>query len=155
VCTELANDPDIDLVVCSVRVDRHLKTISPVLKAGKDVYVEWPLGKSLAEAKELLRLKNEGGVKNAVVGLQARQAPLIKKVKDIIGSGRIGPVFSSTWVGQGNMGGEATTEAYEYLARKEVGGNMVTIHFGHTIDFIQSGTYLPVVSVLAISRKRR
>lgn len=105
---ELAKDPNIDLVVCSVRVDRHLATISPSLKAGKDVYVEWPLGKSLAEAKELLRLKNEGGVKKAVVGLQARQAPLIKKVKEIIESGRIGEVYSSTWVEQGSVGGEAT-----------------------------------------------
>ena len=105
---ELAKDPNIDLVVCSVRVDRHLATISPSLKEGKDVYVEWPLGKSLAEAKELLRLKNEGGVKKAVVGLQARQAPLIKKVKEIIESGRIGEVYSSTWVEQGSVGGEAT-----------------------------------------------
>lgn len=128
-----------------MRVDRHLKTISPALKAGKDVYVEWPLGKSLAEAKELLRLKNEGGVKNAVVGLQARQAPLIKKVKEIIESGRIGEVLSSTWVGQGSVGGEVTTEGYEYLTRREVGGNLVTIHFGHAIDFVQSGSppFLP------------
>ena len=37
---ELANNQNIDLVVCSVRDDRHLKTISPALKAGKDVYVE-------------------------------------------------------------------------------------------------------------------
>jgi predicted dehydrogenase len=105
---ELAKDPEIDLVVCSVRVDRHLATISPSLKAGKDVYVEWPLGKSLAEAKELLKLKNEGGVKKAVVGLQARQAPLIKKVKELIQQGRIGEVYSSTWVGQGSVGGETT-----------------------------------------------
>jgi predicted dehydrogenase len=105
---ELAKDPEIDLVVCSVRVDRHLATIRPSLKAGKDVYVEWPLGKSLAEAKELLKLKNEGGVKKAVVGLQARQAPLIKKLKELIQEGRIGEVYSSTWVGQGSVGGETT-----------------------------------------------
>lgn len=71
---ELAKDPNIDLVVCSVRVDRHFETIAPSLRAGKDVFVEWPLGKSAAEARELLKLKNEGGVKRAIVGLQARQA---------------------------------------------------------------------------------
>jgi predicted dehydrogenase len=142
---ELANDPDIDLVVCSVRVDRHFSTISPSLKAGKDVYVEWPLGKSLAEAKELLRLKNEGKVKKAVVGLQARQAPLIKKLKELIAEGRIGEVYSSTWVGQGSVGGEVTSQAYEYLTRREVGGNMVTIHFGHAIDFVQNGMFSPVI----------
>jgi predicted dehydrogenase len=112
---ELAKDPEIDLVVCSVRVDRHLATISPSLKAGKDIYVEWPLGKSLAEAKELLKLKNEGGVKKAVVGLQARQAPLIKKVKELIEEGRIGEVYSSTWVGQGSVGGESTGMWFFFL----------------------------------------
>jgi hypothetical protein len=29
--------------------------------------------------------------------------------------------------------------AYEYLSQREVGGNMVTIHFGHAIDFVQNG----------------
>lgn len=96
---DLAKDPNIDLVVCSVRVDRHLPTISPSLKAGKDVYVEWPLGKDLAEAEELLRLKNEGKVKHATVGLQARQAPIIKTVKKLIADGEIGKVLSSTWTG--------------------------------------------------------
>ncbi|TVY48649.1 Galactose/lactose metabolism regulatory protein [Lachnellula occidentalis] len=102
---DIANDKDIDLVVCSVRVDRHLATISPSLKAGKDVLVEWPLGKNLAEAEELLKLKNEGGVKNAVVDLQARQAPIVKKVKELVDSGKIGKVFSTTWTAAAGLGG--------------------------------------------------
>jgi predicted dehydrogenase len=122
-----------------VRVDRHLATISPALKAGKDVFVEWPLGKNLAEAQELLKLKNEGNVKTSVVGLQARQAPIIKKTKDLIQSGRVGKVLSSNWVGFAGNGGESTTEAVEYLGRREVGGNLVTIHFGHGIDYVQNG----------------
>jgi predicted dehydrogenase len=69
----------VDFVVCSVRVDRHLSTIAPALNAGKDVFVEWPLGKSAAEARELLKLKNDGGVKTAIVGLQARQALVVKR----------------------------------------------------------------------------
>lgn len=47
-------------------------------------------------------------MKKAVVGLQARQAPLIKKVKELIEAGRIGEIYSSTWVGQGSVGGEST-----------------------------------------------
>jgi len=146
--TELAKDPNIDLVVCSVRVDRYLATIGPSLKAGKDVYVEWPLGKSLSDAKEILRLKNEGGVKNAVVGLQARQAPIIKKTRELVESGRIGAVLSSTWVGQASVGGPETSTAYEYLTRREVGGNMVSIHFGHSIDYVQQGNFFPPQSLL-------
>ncbi|TVY36898.1 Galactose/lactose metabolism regulatory protein [Lachnellula subtilissima] len=135
---DIANDKDIDLVVCSVRVDRHYATIAPSLKAGKDVLVEWPLGKNLAEAEELLKLKNEGGVKNAVVDLQARQAPFVKKIKELLDSGTIGKVLSSTWTGAAGLGGASIMAAYQYIAKRDVGGNIVTIHFGHSIDYIQA-----------------
>jgi predicted dehydrogenase len=148
---ELAKDENIDLVVCSVRVDRHLATVGPSLKAGRDVFVEWPLGKSLSDAKELLRLKNEGGVKNAVVGLQARQAPVVKKAKELVESGRIGAVLSSTWVGQAGIAGPETSTPYEYLTRREVGGNMSSIHFGHAIDYIQQGDFPPDLVILLVA----
>ncbi|CZR54084.1 related to dehydrogenases and related proteins [Phialocephala subalpina] len=134
---EIAKDKDIDLVVCSVRVDRHLPLITPSLKAGKDVFVEWPLGKNLSEAQELLKLKIDHGVKNAVVGLQARQAPIVHKVKDLINEGRIGDVLSSTWAGQAGNVGPTLPRQYDYMADREVGGNIVTIHFGHSVDYVQ------------------
>jgi predicted dehydrogenase len=133
----IAKDPNVELVVCSVRVDRHLPTIAPSLKAGKNVFVEWPLGKSAAEARELLKLKNEGRVKTAIVGLQARQAPVVNKIKSLIESGKIGKVLSSTWAGQAGAGGPTTTEGVKYIGDKEVGGNLVTIHFGHAVDYLQ------------------
>jgi predicted dehydrogenase len=135
----LAADPDVDLVVCSVRVDRHLLTIAPSLKAGKDVFVEWPLGKSAAEARTLLQMKNEGGVKKAVVGLQARLAPSVATLKKLVDEGRVGKVLSSSWAASAGTLGESSSEGYEYLGRKEVGGNIVTIHFGHSIDYLQYG----------------
>jgi predicted dehydrogenase len=144
---DLAKDANVDLVVCSVRVDRHLETVAPSLKAGKDVLVEWPLGKSAAEARELLRLKNSGGVKNGVVDLQARQAPVIRLLKGLVDegeNGRLGKALSSTWTGQAGAGGPSSTQqAYELLGNKKVGGNLVTIHFGHSIDYIQYGTWFP------------
>ncbi|KAF8846918.1 NAD-binding Rossmann fold oxidoreductase family protein [Acephala macrosclerotiorum] len=134
---ELAKDKDIDLVVCSVRVDKHLPLITPALKAGKDVFVEWPLGKNLAEARELLRLKEENGVKNAVVGLQDRQEPIVHKIKELIKEGKIGDVLSSTWTGQvGNVGPMLPLD-HAYFADREVGGNIVTIQFGHAVDYVQ------------------
>jgi predicted dehydrogenase len=143
VVPELAKDSNVDLVVCSVRVDRHFATISPSLKAGKNVFVEWPLGKNLTEAKELLRLKNENGVKTAVVGLQGRQATSVKKIKELVDGGRIGEVLSSTWQGQGTNAGPTVTEGREYISDRTIGGNLVTIHFGHSIDYIQHGISPP------------
>ncbi|KAK0119923.1 transcription regulator gal80 [Cadophora gregata] len=153
---ELAKDKDVDLVVCSVRVDRHLATVSPSLRAGKNVFVEWPLGKNLAEAKELLRLKNEGGVKTAVVGLQARQSPVVRKLKQLVDDGRVGKVLSSTWTGQGGNLGPTVQEGYAYLSQREVGGNLVSIHFGHSIDYIQAVLgygFTPAPKTLLASRR--
>ncbi|CZT45595.1 related to dehydrogenases and related proteins [Rhynchosporium secalis] len=153
---ELAKDKDIDLVVCSVRVDRHISTITPSLKAGKDVYVEWPLGKNLAEAKELLRLKNEGGVKSAVVGLQGRQSLVVRKIKQLLDEWRIGKVLSSSWIGQGGNMGPTVQESHEYISQRDVGGNLMTIHFGHSIDYIQAALgygFKPAPKSLVASRR--
>lgn len=40
---DLADDPDLDLIICSVKVTHHYDLIKPALLAGKDVFVEWPL----------------------------------------------------------------------------------------------------------------
>ncbi|EHK99504.1 putative Galactose/lactose metabolism regulatory protein GAL80 [Glarea lozoyensis 74030] len=49
----------------------HSTAIIPSIKAGKNVYVEWPLGHSLADAQSLLELKNSHNITLANVGLQA------------------------------------------------------------------------------------
>ncbi|CAF5135011.1 unnamed protein product, partial [Rotaria sp. Silwood1] len=50
---ELAQDPDIDTVVVSVKVPLHKSLIMPTLLQGKNAIVEWPLGRNLQEAEEL------------------------------------------------------------------------------------------------------
>ena len=60
----------------------HKQLTIPALNTRRDVFVEWPLGKNLAEAEEMAALAKEMGVRTAV-GLQARQAPSVQKVWDI------------------------------------------------------------------------
>ena len=55
----------------------------PALKAKKDVYVEWPLGKDLEQAEEMTALAKSQGVKT-VVGLQARQSLVVLKVSSML-----------------------------------------------------------------------
>ncbi len=124
-----------------MRVDKHFAAISPALKAGKNVYAEWPLGKNLEEAEELLRLSKAHGVKYTVVGVQGRFAPSVGKLKELLAKGGIGKVLSSTWIGYGGNGGPTELESISYMTDKSIGGNLVTIHFGHAVDFIQHGEY--------------
>lgn len=75
----MARDPEVDLVVVSVKVTMHYALAMPALRAGKDVFVEWPLGNDLKEAEEMAAQAKEKGVKT-IVGLQARYRPAIMKV---------------------------------------------------------------------------
>lgn len=86
-------------------------------------------------------MKNEGGVKNAIVGLQGRQSPFIKKIKVLVDEERVGKVLSSTWMGQAGHLGGSTPEGMGILASRKEGGNLVSIHFGHAVDYIQCGMY--------------
>ncbi len=129
---ELAADPEIDLVVCTTRVDVHYSTIEPSLKAGKNVFVEWPLAENVHRASELAELAQKSGSKT-LVGLQARVAPASLKVKELIQSGAIGKVVSSdvqAYTSRG--GGFSISEGLAYFLDKKVGGNPVTIAFGHS-----------------------
>ena len=75
----LAKDPDVDMVVVSVKQLLHKQLTLPALNAKKPVLVEWPLGHGLKEAEEMAALAKKQGVKT-VVGLQARLSPVIQKV---------------------------------------------------------------------------
>lgn len=68
---DLAADPDVQLVVCCTRVDKHYETILPSVKAGKDVFVEWPFAQNADQAEELTTAAKESG-SSTIVGLQVR-----------------------------------------------------------------------------------
>jgi predicted dehydrogenase len=75
---DIANDPDVDLVVVNVKLPHHRDLAMPVLKVGKDVFVEWPLATTLDEVAELQAAARKSGART-FVGLQARTAPFIQK----------------------------------------------------------------------------
>src|SRR6266487_222976 len=80
---ELVNSPTVDVVAVTVKVPYHLELATAALDAGKAVYCEWPLGNGLNEAEILAALAKKKGVL-AVAGLQARSAPSVAYVRDLI-----------------------------------------------------------------------
>lgn len=77
---QLVFDPDVDLVVVSVKAPSHRMPILMAISAGKDVFAEWPIGTSLEQMEEMERRAKEKGV-TVVVGLQGRQSVAIAKVR--------------------------------------------------------------------------
>src|SRR5438309_1908097 len=130
---ELVNSGAVDVVAVTVKVPYHFELATAALDAGKAVYCEWPLGNGLNEAETLAALAKKKGVL-AVAGLQARSAPSVAYVRDLVEQGYVGEVLSTTLVGSG-MGWGPTVEAFNaYLNDKKNGATMLSIALGHAAD---------------------
>jgi predicted dehydrogenase len=130
---DLVNSPTVDVVAVTVKVPYHLELATAALGAGKAVYCEWPLGNGLTEAETLAALAEKKGVL-AVAGLQARSAPSVAYVHDLIQQGYVGEVLSTTLIGSG-IGWGPTVESYNtYLNDKKNGATMLSIALGHATD---------------------
>lgn len=141
----LAADPNVDLIVVTVQVGKHYALTKPALLAGKDVYVEWPLGVTTAESVELTKLAESKGVKT-IVGVQARANPLVTKVKELVAGGKLGNVLSSSVVGAltGAPIGIWLAGA-EYYLDINSGGNSLMITFGHCASLYFPTTAQPLL----------
>ncbi|KIN08695.1 hypothetical protein OIDMADRAFT_107150, partial [Oidiodendron maius Zn] len=71
----IAQDPDVELVIVGAKLPLHKEFALPALKAGKDVFIGWPLAIGEAEIGELVQAAKEGGG-HTIIGLQARTSPV-------------------------------------------------------------------------------
>ncbi|PCG91585.1 Hypothetical protein PENO1_093020 [Penicillium occitanis (nom. inval.)] len=151
---DIADDKGIDLVVCATRVDRHYDSILPSLHAGKNVFVEWPLARSLEEARNLLNVAKENNVELAIVGLQGRFDAVVETLKDELKDGRIGKVLSTTIISQGLIAGQTEFHSQSYLLDRESGGSLLSIPALHLLDTVQQvlGEFSSFQSLLSNQR---
>ena len=126
----LANDANVDLVVCCVRVDKHYDICKAAVEAGKDCFAEWPLGKNVEEARQLYEMATERGVRT-VIGLQGRQNATVNRVKRLVESRTIGRVLSTSVVCAAGCLGAQDVARLRYLNERAVGGDIVSVFFGH------------------------
>jgi predicted dehydrogenase len=130
----LVAQEDIDVVAVTVKVPHHREPVSAALAAGKAVYSEWPLGRDLDEARAMAALAVESGVRT-VVGLQARQAPPIEFVRELLSDGYVGEVLSTTMVGL-SVAGDVVIQPNVYMLDKTNGANLLTVAVGHSLDIL-------------------
>jgi predicted dehydrogenase len=134
--SDMAADPDVDLLVVCVRVPGHRELVMAGLQAGKAVLCEWPLGANLAEAEEMAGLATRRSLKT-VVGLQGRSDPAILYASDLIREGYIGEVLTA------NLSTVAQAQLQRGPGRiwqgvRANGANTLTIAGGHAIDSLCS-----------------
>ncbi len=88
---EMLANKDIDGVMIATGDFQHAKLCVEVVKAGKDCYVEKPFANVLSEAKEA-RAVVKASKQVVQMGSQHRSEPYQLAVRDLVQSGRIGPV---------------------------------------------------------------
>ncbi|HEX7362032.1 MAG TPA: Gfo/Idh/MocA family oxidoreductase [Bryobacteraceae bacterium] len=92
---QMLSNPEIDGVMIATGDFQHAKLCAEVVQAGKDCYVEKPFANVLDEAKAArAAVKNSKQV--VQMGTQHRSEPYPLAVRDIIRSGRIGPIVRIT-----------------------------------------------------------
>jgi predicted dehydrogenase len=131
---QLVTQPDVDVVAVTVKVPHHRELVSAAIAAGKAVYCEWPLGRDLDDARAMAALAAKQGLRT-VVGLQARQAPAIEFVQELLSDGYVGEVLSTTMVGL-SVPGDVVGQPNAYMLDKTNGANVLTIAVGHSLDIL-------------------
>src|SRR5881409_3136562 len=151
---QLVTQPDIDVVAVTVKVPYHRELVSAALAAGKAVYCEWPLGRDLDDARAMAALAAEQGVRT-VVGLQARQAPAIEFVQELLRDGYVGEVLSTTMV-RLSIPGDVIGQPNAYMLDKANGANVLTIAVGHSLDILNYvlGEFADLSAVSDLRRPR-
>ncbi len=70
-----------------------------------------------------------------VAGLQARQAPAIEFVQQLLRDGYVGEVLSTTLVGL-SIPGDVVGQPNAYMLDKTNGANLLTVPVGHSLDIL-------------------
>ncbi|MFO0957616.1 MAG: Gfo/Idh/MocA family oxidoreductase [Isosphaeraceae bacterium] len=112
---------DIDSVIIATPDHWHVIPSIHALQAGKDVYVEKPVGHNVSEGRALIKAARKYN-KVCAVGTQQRSSQHFQKAADAVRSGKIGKVFwVQTWnfenispVGMGNQPDEEAPSTVDY-----------------------------------------
>jgi myo-inositol 2-dehydrogenase / D-chiro-inositol 1-dehydrogenase len=125
---ELANHPEVDAVVVCSPQHVHLDGIRAACKAGKPLFTEKPLARTLEQAHEAVRLVEESGIV-AQIGFVRRYCPDWGEYRRLIEADVIGsPVV--WWM----AGGGAPPRSPFFSKRNQGGGPMLDAMV-HNFDF--------------------
>jgi len=143
---ELAEHPDVDLVVITVKVPAHDTLIRAALDAGKHVFSEWPLTRTTAEAEALVALSKNV---RSFIGLQARYAPAVAHARQLIAGGDIGRVTSvNVYAALGKGAGTSLPGWTTYTLDSDNGAGTLEVAGGHHLDAVEFMTS-PIAEVSA------
>ena len=130
------DDPTIDAISVALPNSVHAEVLPPILRSGKHVLTEKPIGRSATEAAGLVALAEQSTAITGV-GFSFRRLPGLAAVRDLVADGAVGGVHSFTAWYNADYG--ASPEApFSWRYAKETAGAGALIDIGtHAIDAVQ------------------
>jgi predicted dehydrogenase len=139
---ELLSDPDVDVVYVCLPHHLHRETATRAAAAGKHVFVEKPMGVSVADAEAIVSACEASGVVCGVPFV-AREAPAYAAAHDLVASGTIGEVMgfrisyrsdkpASYWTG--GWSGRAASDWRMHWST--AGGGVLIMNSIHDLDAV-------------------
>ena len=143
----MIRDDLIDLVTIAVKVPAHRELVLAALHAGKAVYCEAPLGRTLTETEEMA---HAAGSLHTAIGLQGRLNPAVRCAAELISSGSIGRPLNARIVSATTGFGPEIHSSHDLFNKTVSGANLLTITAGHTLDMIEA-VLGPIIEVDALT----
>src|SRR5882757_3509962 len=131
----MIQDDQIDVVTIAVKVPAHRELVLAALEAGKAVFCEAPLGRTVAEAEEMARA---AGSLHTAIALQGRLNPAVRRAAQLISSGNIGRPLNAKIVSTTVGFGPELPSSYDYFNKTSSGANLLTISAGHALDLVEA-----------------
>lgn len=135
--SECLTNEKINGIIISNVTSKHASIINKVLPLNVPIFVEKPLTNSMDELKTL-KERMPLFKSKIYIGFQFREHPLVKKVKDLVDSNKLGHIFSADCLASERIDLWHPYEDYRqsYAARKELGGGVVLTQAIHEIDLM-------------------
>jgi len=139
----MIRDERIDVITIAVKVPAHRELVLAALEAGKAVYCEAPLGRTVAEAEEMT---SAVGSLPTAIGLQGRHNPAVRRAAELVSTGKIGRPLNAR-IASPTLGfGPEVPVAHDIFNKSSSGANLLTITGGHTLDLVEA-VLGPIVEV--------
>ncbi|QSE95049.1 Gfo/Idh/MocA family oxidoreductase [Rhodococcus pseudokoreensis] len=133
---KVLDDPTIDAISVALPNSVHADVLPAILRSGKHVLTEKPIGRGSAEATELVALAEQSPAVTGV-GFSFRRLPGLAAVHDLVADGAIGTVHNFTAWYNADYGSSPQTP-FSWRYAKDTAGAGALIDIGtHAIDTVQ------------------
>ena len=137
-CTDgeaLSRRDDVDVVMIFTPNAFHKQYVVAAMRNGKRVFSEKPLATTIEDCREIMRTQAETGCK-LMTGLVLRYAPLYRKIKELLTSGRFGEIISisASENREAGGGGNSMSSSAGWRRFTEISGPYILEKCCHDID---------------------